>query len=168
MVDAALTETGAVQQRLRKIPARVVVYLLLAAALFEDCGYLAVWRKLTAALEAIPGREGHRPRALGRPDPSGCPPDAGPVRPAARAGHGDPYRRRPFQRSADRRDRRHLPRCPRQPAAPGPTRQGHQPVRSLRLPADLPDHPGGLRHPRGPGRRLRTPAPAERPSTASG
>ncbi|MER7578284.1 transposase domain-containing protein, partial [Streptomyces sp. NPDC126514] len=54
MVDAALTETGAVQQRLRKIPARVVVYLLLAAALFEDCGYLAVWHKLTAALEAIP------------------------------------------------------------------------------------------------------------------
>ncbi|MFD7924316.1 IS4 family transposase, partial [Streptomyces sp. NPDC059740] len=54
MVDAALVETGAVQQRLRKIPARVVVYLLLAAALFDDCGYLAVWRKLTAALEAIP------------------------------------------------------------------------------------------------------------------
>jgi hypothetical protein len=38
MVDAALAETGAVQQRLRKVPARVVVYLLLAAALFEDCG----------------------------------------------------------------------------------------------------------------------------------
>ncbi|WUQ01550.1 IS4 family transposase [Streptomyces sp. NBC_00247] len=54
MVDAALAETGAVQQRLRKIPARVVVYLLLAAALFDDCGYLAVWRKLTASLEAIP------------------------------------------------------------------------------------------------------------------
>ncbi len=54
MVDAALAETGAVQQRLRKIPARVVIYLLLAAALFEDCGYPAVWRKLTAALEAIP------------------------------------------------------------------------------------------------------------------
>lgn len=32
----------------------MVVYLLLAAALFEDCGYPAVWRKLTAALEAIP------------------------------------------------------------------------------------------------------------------
>ncbi|WTZ46942.1 transposase domain-containing protein [Streptomyces sp. NBC_01390] len=54
MVDAALAETGGVQQRLRKIPARVVVYLLPAAALFEDCGRLAVWRKLTAALEAIP------------------------------------------------------------------------------------------------------------------
>ncbi|MFE7749073.1 transposase domain-containing protein [Streptomyces sp. NPDC057428] len=39
---------------MRKIPARVVVYLLLAAALFEECGYLAVWRKLTVALEAIP------------------------------------------------------------------------------------------------------------------
>ncbi|MGW0821293.1 transposase domain-containing protein, partial [Streptomyces sp. NPDC002845] len=39
MVDAVLAETGAVQQRLRKIPARVVVYLLLAAALFEECGY---------------------------------------------------------------------------------------------------------------------------------
>ncbi|MFD4561434.1 transposase domain-containing protein [Streptomyces sp. NPDC058469] len=54
IVDAALAETGAVQQGLRKISAWVVVYLLLAAALFEDCGYLAVWRKLTAALEAIP------------------------------------------------------------------------------------------------------------------
>lgn len=54
MVDAALTECGAVQQRLRKLPARVVVYLLLAAALFEECGYPAVWRKLTGALEALP------------------------------------------------------------------------------------------------------------------
>lgn len=54
MVDAVLAETCAVQQRLRKVPARVVVYLLLAAALFEECGYLAVWRKLTAALEEIP------------------------------------------------------------------------------------------------------------------
>nr|WP_272925994.1 MULTISPECIES: transposase domain-containing protein [unclassified Streptomyces] len=54
MVDAALVETGAVQQRLRKIPARVVVYLLLAAALFEDCGYPAVWRRLTAALDTVP------------------------------------------------------------------------------------------------------------------
>ncbi|MDJ0465479.1 transposase domain-containing protein [Streptomyces sp. H27-C3] len=54
MVDAALAETGAVQQRLRKLPARVVVYLLLAAALFEEYGYLAVWHRLTTALETIP------------------------------------------------------------------------------------------------------------------
>ncbi|MEU9891884.1 IS4 family transposase [Sphaerisporangium sp. NPDC051011] len=54
MVDAALAEAGAVQRRLRKLPARVVVYLLLAAALFEECGYVAVWRKLTGALGALP------------------------------------------------------------------------------------------------------------------
>jgi hypothetical protein len=53
MVDAALAETRATQQRLRKLPARVVVYLL-AAALFEECGYLAVWHKLTASLETLP------------------------------------------------------------------------------------------------------------------
>ncbi len=54
MVDAVLVETGASQRRLRKLPARVVVYLLLAAALFEECGYLAVWRRLTASLNSIP------------------------------------------------------------------------------------------------------------------
>jgi Insertion element 4 transposase N-terminal/Transposase DDE domain len=51
MVDAVLADCGAVQRRVRKLPARVVVYLLLAAALFEPVGYLAVWRKLTGALE---------------------------------------------------------------------------------------------------------------------
>src|SRR3982750_2210748 len=39
MVDEALTETGAVQSRIRALPSRVVVYLLLAAALFAECGY---------------------------------------------------------------------------------------------------------------------------------
>jgi hypothetical protein len=53
MVDAVLAECGAAQQRVRKLPARVVVYLLLAAALFEDCGYLAVWARLTAGLGPI-------------------------------------------------------------------------------------------------------------------
>ena len=43
----------AVRQRLRKLPARVVVYLLLAAALFEDCGYQGVWRKLTSGLAGL-------------------------------------------------------------------------------------------------------------------
>jgi len=54
MVDEVLAECGAVQRRLRKLPARVVVYLLLAAALFEECGYLGVWSKLTAALGSLP------------------------------------------------------------------------------------------------------------------
>jgi tryptophan-rich sensory protein len=34
VVDAALSETNTVQQRLRVLPSRVVVYVLLAAALF--------------------------------------------------------------------------------------------------------------------------------------
>jgi hypothetical protein len=54
MVDAVLAECGAMQERLSKLPARVVVYLLLAAALFEECGYPAVWAKLTSALGSLP------------------------------------------------------------------------------------------------------------------
>jgi Insertion element 4 transposase N-terminal len=54
MVDAVLAGCGAAQRRLRKLPARVVVYLLLAAALFEECGYLAVWSRLTAGLGELP------------------------------------------------------------------------------------------------------------------
>jgi anti-sigma factor RsiW len=51
MAGAVLAGCGAVQRRVRKLPARVVVYLLLAAALFEPAGYLAVWGKLTGALD---------------------------------------------------------------------------------------------------------------------
>lgn len=51
MVDAVLAGCGALQRRVRKLPARVVVYLLLAAALFESAGYPAVWCKLTGALD---------------------------------------------------------------------------------------------------------------------
>ena len=59
MVDAVLADCGAVQRRVRKLPARVVVYLLLAAALFEQAGYLAVWRKLTGALDGAGACGGH-------------------------------------------------------------------------------------------------------------
>lgn len=52
MVDAALEETRAVQRRLRDLPSRVVVYLLLAGCLFPEVGYGGVWRKLTAGLDA--------------------------------------------------------------------------------------------------------------------
>src|SRR3954451_11536874 len=54
MVDAALAETGAMQSRVRLLPARVVVYLLLAAALFAECGYRQVWARLVAALDGLP------------------------------------------------------------------------------------------------------------------
>ncbi|GAA3306931.1 IS4 family transposase [Streptomyces cinereospinus] len=54
MIDESLRETGTVQSRLRDLPSRVVVYLLLAACLFPETGYLGVWRKLTGALAGLP------------------------------------------------------------------------------------------------------------------
>jgi len=50
MVDAALAATGAADGRVRQLPARVVVYLLLAGCLFAELGYRKVWSKLTAGL----------------------------------------------------------------------------------------------------------------------
>jgi Insertion element 4 transposase N-terminal/Transposase DDE domain len=54
MVDAALAATRTAQSRLRDLPSRVVVYLLLAACLFPEVGYSGVWRKLTTALDGLP------------------------------------------------------------------------------------------------------------------
>ncbi|MFI9388787.1 transposase domain-containing protein [Kutzneria sp. NPDC052558] len=54
MVDQALAATRTTQSRLRDLPSRVVVYLLLAACLFPETGYAGVWRKLTAALDGLP------------------------------------------------------------------------------------------------------------------
>jgi Insertion element 4 transposase N-terminal/Transposase DDE domain len=54
MVDEALAQTKAVQSRVRDLPSRVVIYLLLAACLFPELGYPGVWRKLTTGLAGIP------------------------------------------------------------------------------------------------------------------
>ena len=53
MVDAVLAQTRAVQSRVRVLPARVVVYLLLAGCLFAELGYGQVWHRLTAGLEGL-------------------------------------------------------------------------------------------------------------------
>lgn len=53
MVDAVVAETGRSQRRVRVLPSRVVVYLLLAAALFAECGYRQVWSRLTAGLHGL-------------------------------------------------------------------------------------------------------------------
>jgi hypothetical protein len=53
MVDAVLAETGAVQQRVRDLPSRVVVYLLLAGALFGECGYRQVWARMITGLDGL-------------------------------------------------------------------------------------------------------------------
>jgi hypothetical protein len=54
MVDQALAATGTTQARLRVLPSRVVVYLLLAGCLFAELGYRQVWHKLTAGLGSLP------------------------------------------------------------------------------------------------------------------
>jgi hypothetical protein len=54
LVDAAVAEAGKAQKRVRILPARVVVYLLLAGALFPGLGYPLVWAKLVGGLDGLP------------------------------------------------------------------------------------------------------------------
>src|ERR1700734_3836674 len=54
MAGEALAEAGGEQRRVRDLPSRVVIYLLLAACLFPELGYPGVWRELTAGLAGIP------------------------------------------------------------------------------------------------------------------
>jgi hypothetical protein len=53
MVDEVLASTGRVQARVRDLPSRVVVYLLLAAGLFAGLGYRQVWARLVAGLGGL-------------------------------------------------------------------------------------------------------------------
>jgi Insertion element 4 transposase N-terminal/Transposase DDE domain len=53
MVDAVLAETGTAQRRVRELPSRVVVYLLLAGCLFAELGYRQVWQRLVAGLDGL-------------------------------------------------------------------------------------------------------------------
>jgi hypothetical protein len=54
MIDEVVAATRRTQQRVRLLPARVVVYLLLAGCLFADLGYRQVWSKLVAGLHGLP------------------------------------------------------------------------------------------------------------------
>ncbi|MGW2253770.1 IS4 family transposase [Kitasatospora sp. NPDC001660] len=59
MVDEVLAETKAVQRRVRLMPARVTVYLLLAGALFAGLGYRQVFDRMCAGLtDLAPTRPG--------------------------------------------------------------------------------------------------------------
>jgi hypothetical protein len=53
MVDEALARTGSVQARIRDLPSRVVVYLLLAGCLFPELGWRQVWQRMTAGLDGL-------------------------------------------------------------------------------------------------------------------
>ena len=51
LVDRVVDEAGVREQRKRTLPARVVVYYLLAMVLFFQSGYTEVWNKLVAGLD---------------------------------------------------------------------------------------------------------------------
>jgi Insertion element 4 transposase N-terminal len=51
LVDRVVDEAGVREQRKRVLPARVVVYHLLAMVLFFQSSYGEVWNKLVAGLE---------------------------------------------------------------------------------------------------------------------
>jgi hypothetical protein len=53
LVDSVAEETGTVQKRTRLLPTRVVIYFVLALALFENCGYRLVWAKMVAGLRVL-------------------------------------------------------------------------------------------------------------------
>jgi len=57
VVDAVVEETFTVQQRVRVLPSRVAVYLLLAAAPFAECCYRQVWAGWSPT-EGAAGRRG--------------------------------------------------------------------------------------------------------------
>src|SRR6266542_3002433 len=65
LVDGVLAETGRGEQRRRLLPARMVVYYVLALALFADVAYLEVLRLLVEALRR-PGRRHADPGGLRR------------------------------------------------------------------------------------------------------
>src|SRR5213592_1930108 len=51
LVDRVVDQAGVREQRKRTLPARVVVYYLLAMVLFFQCGYGEVWNRLVAGLD---------------------------------------------------------------------------------------------------------------------
>ncbi|WP_426979943.1 IS4 family transposase (plasmid) [Pseudarthrobacter sp. O4] len=55
MVDAAIETAGGKERRVRKLPSRVVIYLLLAGVLFADQGWRQVYSRLVCGL-SLPAR----------------------------------------------------------------------------------------------------------------
>lgn len=53
LVDAVLAETGRVQRRVRALPSRVGVYLVLAMCVFTQEGVSTVWKRLVAGLDGV-------------------------------------------------------------------------------------------------------------------
>lgn len=58
LVDAVAEETATVQKRVRLLPTRVVIFFVLALALFEQSAYRQVWAKMIVAVCGPVGRPG--------------------------------------------------------------------------------------------------------------
>jgi hypothetical protein len=86
MVDDVLAATGRTQARIRDLPSRVVVYLLLTAGLFGELGYRQLWARLVAGLVRAGGGDAGVLGAVPGPPPgrrnpvTGC--DWSPAAPA--------------------------------------------------------------------------------------
>ncbi|WP_182884445.1 transposase domain-containing protein [Microbispora sp. H10885] len=61
VLDEAIDLHGCREERVRKLPAHVVVYLLMALCLFADDDYEEVAQKLTGLLAAMPGSQWEPP-----------------------------------------------------------------------------------------------------------
>ncbi|MFE9313219.1 IS4 family transposase [Streptomyces sp. NPDC006706] len=61
VLDEAIAVTEAYEQRVRKLPAHVVVYLLMALCLYADDDYEEVAEKLTGMLSYLPGSRWQAP-----------------------------------------------------------------------------------------------------------
>ena len=88
MVDAVLEETCRTQRRVRALPSRVVVYLLLAGCLFAELGYTQVWHRVAAGLGGLPVAVPDRVRDDPGPAEAWPGSAARAVLPAARRGPG--------------------------------------------------------------------------------
>ena len=77
LVDEVLAETGRTERRRRLLPARVVVYFVLAMTLFFDDAYEEVMRKLVEGLRFLRSWDEHcryrAPRRCVRPAPAWVP-----------------------------------------------------------------------------------------------
>ncbi|MFD0427322.1 transposase domain-containing protein [Streptomyces zhihengii] len=122
MVDEVLADTGRTQQRIRDLPSRVVVYLLLGGALFPGLGWQQVWQRLTAGLDGLPTATPRR-RAGPGPQEARDPTVASPVRLASWTGRGTRDRRNAVARTARLRHRRHVDGSAGQPREPGRVHQ---------------------------------------------
>ncbi|MCX5434555.1 IS4 family transposase (plasmid) [Streptomyces sp. NBC_00257] len=123
LVDAVLSESRAVQRRLRDLPSRVGVYFLLAMCLFPEVGYRLVWGSLSGMPVVCPSTKALRDlrRRLGSAPVQAlfevlAEPLARPTTPGVRFG---PYRTVSFDGCSSikvpnsERNRDWLGRCPR-------------------------------------------------------